>query len=231
MCRAQIRVNSRRAVSRSTSILPSSRSRNSSRSLVVQAAPAHVERLDLRGAELLDGGVVALADQEVVLHHLPERRQRQHDVAQLASRPHRARRTPGAARRCRCAADTGRAAPTRTKSFSSRRSNSATARSCSTSGERRRDGLLVQHDVDDAAGLATWRTSSASGGSAGSKPTGRARRGPRLRRAPAPRAPARRARRACRPTSEVRLRKSATPSPPEKRAAREVGSTWLVPAT
>ena len=32
-------------------------------------------------------------------------------------------------------------------------------------------------------------------------------------------------------TIEVRFRKSATPRPPEKRAAREVGSTWLVPAT
>ena len=52
--------------------------------LVVQAAPAHVERLDLRGTELLDGGVVALAHQEVVLHDLAEGREGQHDVAQLA---------------------------------------------------------------------------------------------------------------------------------------------------
>src|SRR5690349_21663274 len=51
--------------------------------LVVQTAAAHVERLDLGRAELLDGGVVAFAHQEVVLHDLAEGRERQDDVAQL----------------------------------------------------------------------------------------------------------------------------------------------------
>src|SRR5215469_8392949 len=48
---------------------------------VVQAAPPHVQRLNLRGRRIADGLVVTLADEEVVLDNAPERRERQHDLA------------------------------------------------------------------------------------------------------------------------------------------------------
>src|SRR5471032_629215 len=47
------------------------------RALVVQAAPPHVDRLDLRRAGALDRVVVALADQEVVLDDAAKGRERQ----------------------------------------------------------------------------------------------------------------------------------------------------------
>src|SRR5579864_2728169 len=51
------------------------------RALVVERAPAHVDRLDARRARGADRGEVALADQEVVLDHAAERLQRdQHAV-------------------------------------------------------------------------------------------------------------------------------------------------------
>ena len=54
--------------------------------LVVQAAPAHVDGLDLGGGLGLDRLVIALADQEIVLHDAAERRQRQHDVLERLAR-------------------------------------------------------------------------------------------------------------------------------------------------
>ena len=45
--------------------------------LVVDAAPRHIDRLDLAGGELLDRVEIAFADLIVVLHDLPERPQRQ----------------------------------------------------------------------------------------------------------------------------------------------------------
>src|SRR5260221_8705219 len=49
------------------------------RSLVVQAASPHIDRLDLRRAGPLDGGEIALADEEVVLDDAAERGKRQGD--------------------------------------------------------------------------------------------------------------------------------------------------------
>src|SRR5262249_53500186 len=46
---------------------------------VVQTAPAHVQRLDARGRRRLDRLVIALADQEIILDQLAERRERQHE--------------------------------------------------------------------------------------------------------------------------------------------------------
>src|ERR1700753_145186 len=51
------------------------------RSLVVQTAPRHVQRLDVRRRRVADGLEVAVADQEIVLDHGAERRQRQHNLA------------------------------------------------------------------------------------------------------------------------------------------------------
>ena len=47
------------------------------RAFVVQAAPAHIQRLDLLRRGVADGVVIALADHEVVLDHPPERRERE----------------------------------------------------------------------------------------------------------------------------------------------------------
>src|SRR4051794_15662695 len=47
------------------------------RALVVQPAPAHVDRLDLSRRCGADRLVIAVADQEIVLHDLAEWRQRQ----------------------------------------------------------------------------------------------------------------------------------------------------------
>src|SRR5215217_152201 len=58
------------------------------RAFVVQAAPAHIEGLDLPGRRVADGLVVALADHEVVADHAPERGQRQQvDLVETALRP------------------------------------------------------------------------------------------------------------------------------------------------
>ena len=67
-CSTQISVNRRRAVSKSTSTLRLSRSMQDARAFVVQAAPAHVDRLDLVGRRGADRRVIAVADHEVVLH-------------------------------------------------------------------------------------------------------------------------------------------------------------------
>ena len=48
--------------------------------LVVQTAPSHVDGLDARGGLGLDRLVVALADEEIVLHQAAEGRERQHHV-------------------------------------------------------------------------------------------------------------------------------------------------------
>lgn len=61
-CTAQIRVNSRRAVSRSMSSLLSRRVRSSSAASVVEAPPGHVDGFDLVGRGGLDGVVIGVAD-------------------------------------------------------------------------------------------------------------------------------------------------------------------------
>ena len=66
-CSTQISVNSRRAVSKSTFTLRLRRVLQDARALVVQAAPAHVDRLDAVGRRGADRRVIAVADQEVVL--------------------------------------------------------------------------------------------------------------------------------------------------------------------
>ena len=76
-CSTQTSVNSRRAVSKSMSILPGEPVHQRLRAFVVQAAPAHVDRLDLAGRRRADRLVVALADHVIVLDDPPERRQRQ----------------------------------------------------------------------------------------------------------------------------------------------------------
>src|ERR1700754_3813451 len=47
------------------------------RALVMQAAPAQVERLDALGRRRADGVVVAVADDEIVAHDPAQRRQRE----------------------------------------------------------------------------------------------------------------------------------------------------------
>src|SRR4029450_5936807 len=47
---------------------------------VVNAAPPHVDRFDLRGRLRLDRLIISLADEEVVLHQPAEGRKRQHHV-------------------------------------------------------------------------------------------------------------------------------------------------------
>ena len=81
ICSTQISVNSRRAVSKSVSILPSSRFCNSRGAFVVQGAARHVQRLDLVRRRGADGLVIVFADQEIILHHLAQRRQRQQHLA------------------------------------------------------------------------------------------------------------------------------------------------------
>ena len=123
-CSTQISVNSRRAVSKSSVTLRLSRSIRMSRALVVQAAPAHVDRLDAVGRRGADRRVVAVADQEIVLHDPPQRREREqvrhHRLAVGAA----GCRTPGG-----CPVDAQmqrdrarRRAPTGAKEFSSSRS-------------------------------------------------------------------------------------------------------------
>jgi hypothetical protein len=55
------------------------------RAFVVQAAAAHVERFDLRRRRGADRLEIAFADQEIILDHAAERRQRQHDAAMRGS--------------------------------------------------------------------------------------------------------------------------------------------------
>src|SRR5262245_43647768 len=51
------------------------------RALVVKAAPPHVDSLDLRWRGGLDGGVVAFANSEIVLHHAAKGSERKHHLA------------------------------------------------------------------------------------------------------------------------------------------------------
>ena len=53
------------------------------RALVVDAAAAHVDRLDLGGGEAFHGVVVALTDPEIVLDDLAEGRERQVELRRL----------------------------------------------------------------------------------------------------------------------------------------------------
>ena len=76
-------MNSRRAVSKSISILPFEALLQQLRAFVVQAAPAHVERLDLRWRRVADRLEIALADEKIILDHAAERREREHDLAVL----------------------------------------------------------------------------------------------------------------------------------------------------
>jgi hypothetical protein len=50
--------------------------------LVMQRAAAHVDRLDARRRRRPDGFVIVIADDEVVLHRAPQRRQGQHERGQ-----------------------------------------------------------------------------------------------------------------------------------------------------
>ena len=98
-------------------------------------------------------------------------------------------------------------------------------------GRAARDRLLVEHDVDDAPRLVGSAPASACAAVQPDRDRAAVRAQPLglgQRQAAGPRAAS-----DCgvQATSEVRFRKSETPRPPEKRAAREVGSTWLVPAT
>src|SRR5581483_3364437 len=54
------------------------------RTFVVQAAPAHVDRLDLRRRGGADRAVVAVADLEIILHDPAERRERQDEAVEVA---------------------------------------------------------------------------------------------------------------------------------------------------
>ncbi len=139
-CSTQIRVKSRRAVAMSVSTLPVEPLEQDARALVVDAAPAHVDRLDLRRRQPLHRVEVALADLEVVLDHLVEGGEREVELAdrlaglgrELEDQPSLADREVqpvGAGRR-----PGGRRAAAGAKRFSSSRSKIATRRSCSISG-------------------------------------------------------------------------------------------------
>src|SRR5229473_825833 len=69
-------VNSRRPVSKSTATLCLRRYQQLG-ALVVQSPPSHVDRLDLAWRRRADRLVIALANQEIVLHKAAKRRERQ----------------------------------------------------------------------------------------------------------------------------------------------------------
>ena len=98
-CSTQISVKSRRAVSKSSSTLPFRRCLQDFGALVVDAAPAHVDRLDAARRAGADRLAVAVADQEVVLHDLAERRERERMRRPAARRPPRGCRRRAAGRR------------------------------------------------------------------------------------------------------------------------------------
>src|SRR5439155_11732717 len=50
------------------------------RTLVVNAAPPHIERFDLMGRRIADRLEIAFADQKIILDDATERRQRKHDA-------------------------------------------------------------------------------------------------------------------------------------------------------
>ena len=219
-----MRVKSRRAVSKSVSILPLSRFIRSSVPSLCSGAPAHIQRFDLRRRRGADGLVIAVADQEIILDDAAERRQRQQDapharaalardVEHQAVFLHAQRQAIGTAGRT-----------LGLEVLPSRRSEIATSRSCSIAGVRLHHAFFVQGDGADAM------VHSASPGSAARRWSGHAlpalrprparwRRGPSAAMAPA-----------SKDSKVVRFMKSSTESPEEKRAEREVGSTWLGPA-
>ncbi len=84
-CSTQTRVNSRRAVSKSISTRPLQPLHHQRCALVVQAATAHVDRLDARLAAVLHGVRVAVDQQLVVLDQPAERPQRQAKCRQRTS--------------------------------------------------------------------------------------------------------------------------------------------------
>jgi hypothetical protein len=197
---------------------------------VVQAAPAHVDRLDLarrRGADRL---VVAVADQEIVLHDAAQRREREQmrhqrravlapDVEHQPVLADRKMQHVGPAvvidRRERIVLD---------QVVDRDRALVLDVRAGAP------DGAFVQRDLDEplrrlvggvAAHLRLSRsaTERAWAVSPSASPSAIAA-GPSL---PSASGSSRRI--------EVRFMKSSTPRPDEKRAERAVGSTWLEPAT
>src|SRR5713101_6792172 len=171
------------------------------RALVVQRAPAHVDRLDARRARRADRLKVALAHQEIVLDDAAEGRERQEQ-----------RRDRREAVLLEQIEDGDRALVLDV-------------------GIAAHNAALVEGDLGDtlvgishAVAQRRGRFSLIATDSAcASSPSARASvtaAGPIARRLSASHA-----------NSEVRFRKSRTPSPEEKRALRAVGRTWLGPAT
>src|SRR5712671_1582455 len=201
------------------------------RALVVQRAPAHVDRLDARRARRADRLKVALAHQEIVLDDAAEGRERQEQPLD--------RRLVGRAdiedQPVLLGAEMQMERP-----FCGRDRREAVLLEQIEDGDRAlvldvgiaaHDAALVEGDLGDtlvgishAVAQRRGRFSLIATDSAcASSPSARASvtaAGPIARRLSASHA-----------NSEVRFRKSRTPSPEEKRALRAVGRTWLGPAT
>src|SRR5438874_6087456 len=201
------------------------------RAFVVDAAAAHVDRLDLVGRGGADRLVVAVADHEIILHDPPEWRQRQqlrhHGRAVLAAD---VEHQPVACYR-EVQRERALARPFRREQILLDQIVDRNRPLMLDIGPGTPDRFLVERHRDDAVVLVIvwWRLVHgklrrnpterewASKPSALPKviaagPSARNWSGPHLR-------------------IEVRFMKSSTPSPDENRAERAVGSTWLEPPT
>ena len=197
----------------------------------MDAAPAHVDGLDLvrgRGADRL---VVAVADHEIVLHDPPERRQRQqmrdHGRAVLA-RMSNISRLPvmpicsvnGPLPSAPSARTDSARSDRRSRSRARARCRARNGRSTPRRGSPRRcvgRVVLFGQLCHDRLRRNPIERECASSPSAcpsviAAGPSARSWSGPHLR-------------------IEVRFMKSSTPRPEENRAERAVGSTWLEPPT
>src|SRR6516162_5330847 len=201
------------------------------RAFIVNAAPAHVDGLDLVGSRGADRLIVTVADHEVVLHDPPERRQRQQmrhnrrsvlatDVEHEAIAGHAdvqgERAVVDVLRREQVLLD---------QVVDGDRALVLDVRT------RTPDRLLVERHRDDAVlRVIPWRRFGHD----------RLRRSP-IERAWASRPSALPSVMAAGPSErswsgphlriDVRFMKSSTPSPEENRAERAVGNTWLEPPT
>src|SRR5690606_35441984 len=199
------------------------------RALVVEAAPAHVARFDLRGRRNADRLVIALADHVVIPGDAPEGPQRQdvRDDLRAALAAHREDQPgieDGDPQPVGAAAVADRLEAVFFQQIEDRH------RALVLDIRRRAPDRLVEFDVDEAGArwsglghrfymfsriatlLACASRPSASASAIADGASCLSCSGPSFR-------------------IEVRLTKSSTDSPDEKRAERAVGSTWLEPPT
>jgi hypothetical protein len=244
-CSTQIRVKRRRAVSLSTSALPSSRScRMRAPSLWMPRRA--MSMASIWRAAVLDRVVVAFADLPVILHHLAERAERQVKLRRVlaasvstskTSRFSRIARSAGrafgrGARRARagrrCSSPAGRTprpcAPARSR---------ASARACRWCLCRSYKYAWSSLDLGVPGPRPRHACTIPASGSiarAARAPTAHAPQGFRTASVSAAGPMARRASGVIR-ASVVRFMKSSTDRPEENRAERAVGSTWFGPPT